>query len=161
MDNATDNGKHLIIIQKAVSCSQLRTVEKLMTRYLTVDTVFIKVDILSTETDVFDFSAKQLTKQMAKEYKCIDLTEQELGILQKEFSDLHQVMVNQHGDSLWNKGCFTIGLEDFSIFEHKLDADMEWLLYSGKAHKKIDQKTLLHIMSWEGLPDNHPRPWLN
>lgn len=164
MENTTNNEKNLILIQKAVSCSQLRTVEKLIAQHLTLDTIFIKIDILSTKTDAFDFSIKQLSKHMTKGYKSMDLTQRELETLQKEFMDLRRIMIDQNGDFLWNKGCFTIGLEDFSIFEYKLDADMEWLINRGpnnKAYKNIDQQTLVDIMSWEGLPEDHPRPWLN
>ena len=64
----------------------------------------------------------------------------------------------------WNKFRFLNEQKKESpLFQRAYDQDWKWLSqisHNDPVYQALDSQTIKSIMSWEGLPANHARPWL-
>ncbi len=79
------------------------------------------------------------------------------------FIDLHEIMSNGAGIPQWNKARVTF-LKDSNdcSMVHYMDPDFDWLEgLDPESHEylQLDVNEELGILTWEGLPKWHPRPW--
>ncbi|WP_158657840.1 hypothetical protein [Agarilytica rhodophyticola] len=64
----------------------------------------------------------------------------------------------------WNKARLIIHDDQRYIFQYKFDRDIHaaYSVMQGQQElKHLDEETFKKIRTWEGLSNNHPRPWLS
>lgn len=83
--------------------------------------------------------------------------------LGKATSKLYELMKEDSEDKPFNKYKFTLNNDGTFDVEFKYDQDYEYIFSihpDSEEYDSIEVKDMRAIKSWEGLPKDHPRPWL-
>ncbi len=82
--------------------------------------------------------------------------------LKETFTTLYDLALNTP-QSMWNKTRLIYQNDAVdNLFEFYYDPDYQWiesLDMEGREYAKLSLADELAIQAWEGLPQNHPRPW--
>ncbi|WP_103654451.1 hypothetical protein [Agarilytica rhodophyticola] len=82
----------------------------------------------------------------------------------KRLEILHDCTRIKPFNQKWNKARLIIHDDQRYIFQYKFDRDIHaaYSVMQGQSElKRLDEETFKKIRTWEGLSNNHPRPWLS
>ncbi|MBU2986776.1 hypothetical protein KO528_15535 [Saccharophagus degradans] len=112
--------------------------------------------------------ASKTTSSVAGYFKPNDPTDHDFSIgpefkLIETSFNLYELSKANPSDKPFNKYKFTLNNDGTFNIEFKYDQDYEYIFSihpDSEEYDSIEVEDMRAIKSWKGLPENHPRPWL-
>ncbi len=121
-----------------------------------------RVDAVLVSDEVLSYHAAYQAAY-ATHFKALRFSFTEGGVLETMLLDLYHIMHRDKNNSAWNKMRFIYDRDEERPFAaYRWDPDYAWLLSldeESEEYRALDGRLEQQILSWEGIPQNLPRPW--